>query len=733
MFTRRKVVMFAVVCLLFLAADLWIYRTLRKAFLDLTENQVRETASAALEAVPTGDEAVWNWVERLEQGNGHFFLLYTRGIHGIDPEVTVFSKNDELSAFFESKKDTPEFRKAFEDATYDEITRFPGRILVGGIQRTLLVVPATDPETGEVVGTGLFAFDTSATDAYSRLLAILAIGAAAVFFTILAAGQFSRDPVQTYAILGLFAITGTFVAYPLFEAARLSFVQEGRFTLEIWKTILTNRQYVSALKGSLQLGFVTATLSTLVGFLFAFTVTRTSIPFKKFFSAMATLPVVSPPFSLTLSIILLFGNNGLVTKQLLGLEKFNIYGLWGLSLVQTMGMFPIAFLTLVGILEAIDSTLEDAALDLSATRWETFRTVTLPLATPGILSAWLLVFTTSLADFANPLLLSGDFRVLSVESYLEVTGMNRLGNGAALSLLLLLPTLTAFLAQRFWVSRKSVVTVTGKPSARLTELASPGTRRVLLAAMSVITLFLFCLYGTILAGCFVKNWGIDYTFTLANFREALQRGRDALSDTVLLAGAATPIAGFLAMAAAMLIARKTFVGKRVLEMLIMTPFALPGTLVGISYILAFNKPPLLLVGTAAIIVINYAIRELPVGVEGGIASLKQIDPSIEEAAADLGADTPTVFRTIVLPLVRPAFISSLSYTFVRSMTAVSAVIFLISARWYHLTVLIYNFSESLRFGLASVLALTLIVIVFATFGLMRLLIRKNVYLEKTVG
>ena len=733
MFTRRKIVMFAVVCLLFLAADLWIYRTLRKAFLDLTENQVRETASAALEAVPTGDEAVWNWVERLEQGNGHFFLLYTRGIHGIDPEVTVFSKNDELSAFFESKKDTPEFRKAFEDATYDEITRFPGRILVGGIQRTLLVVPATDPETGEVVGTGLFAFDTSATDAYSRLLAILAIGAAAVFFTILAAGQFSRDPVQTYAILGLFAITGTFVAYPLFEAARLSFVQEGRFTLEIWKTILTNRQYVSALKGSLQLGFVTATLSTLVGFLFAFTVTRTSIPFKKFFSAMATLPVVSPPFSLTLSIILLFGNNGLVTKQLLGLENFNIYGLWGLSLVQTMGMFPIAFLTLVGILEAIDSTLEDAALDLSATRWETFRTVTLPLATPGMLSAWLLVFTTSLADFANPLLLSGDFRVLSVESYLEVTGMNRLGNGAALSLLLLLPTLTAFLAQRFWVSRKSVVTVTGKPSARLTELASPGTRRVLLAAMSVITLFLFCLYGTILAGCFVKNWGIDYTFTLANFREALQRGRDALSDTVLLAGAATPIAGFLAMAAAMLIARKTFVGKRILEMLIMTPFALPGTLVGISYILAFNKPPLLLVGTAAIIVINYAIRELPVGVEGGIASLKQIDPSIEEAAADLGADTPTVFRTIVLPLVRPAFISSLSYTFVRSMTAVSAVIFLISARWYHLTVLIYNFSESLRFGLASVLALTLIVIVFATFGLMRLLIRKNVYLEKTVG
>ena len=143
--------------------------------------------------------------------------------------------------------------------------------------------------------------------------------------------------------------------------------------------------------------------------------------------------------------------------------------------------------------------------------------------------------------------------------------------------------------------------------------------------------------------------------------------------------------------------------------------------------------PLILVGTGAIIVISYVIRELPVGVEAGIASLKQIDPAIEEAAADLGADTPTVFRTIVLPLIRPAFISSLSYTFVRSMTAVSAVIFLISARWYHLTVLIYNFSENLRFGLASVLASTLIVIVLLTFGLLRLLVRKNENLAKTMS
>ena len=391
-------------------------------------------------------------------------------------------------------------------------------------------------------------------------------------------------------------------------------------------------------------------------------------------------------------------------------------------------MFPIAFMTLSGVLQGIDSTYEEASLNLSATKLKTFTSITLPLAVPGILSAWLLVFTTSLADFANPLLLAGDLKVLSLESYIEVTGMNRLGHGAALSLLLLLPTLTAFLAQRFWVSKHSYVTVTGKPSGRLTEITSNGVKKLLAGIIITVIFILLVLYGTIFAGCFVKNWGIDYTFSLENIKEALTRSQDALFDTVTLAAIAAPIAGLIAMIAALLIVRKKFFGKRLLEILLMTPFALPGTLVGISY----NHAPIILVGTAAIIVINYVIRELPVGIENGIDSLKQIDPSIEEAAMDLGADQVTVFKTIIMPLVRPAFLSSMSYTFVRSMTAVSAVIFLISAKWYHLTVLIYNFSENLRFGLASVLSAVLIIIVFTAFGIMRLLVRENANLIKNV-
>lgn len=731
MFTRRRLLSFFLFLLFVVSVGGWIFCNVKGEFLSLSRDTQRRTVAAAAASYPSDPEDVERWLERLSGQSAAYRVALVEGPPA--PGSSFDVRGDAaLRALCERSETEPEFAKGFDNAAYEEIYRSVRDWEVGGADRALFFAPAVNPETGTVEGALIFAFDVDGERGFVRLLHIL-FGAALLLFGIVAwQVLFSRDPIVGFAVVGLFLMALVFVAYPLFEAVRLSFLEEGRFSLSVWRAILSSSGYRAALKGSLELGCWTATFSTAIGFLFAFVCSRTGVRFKGFIATMGVLPVISPPFSLTLSVILLLGNNGLITRCL-GLANVSIYGLPGLVLVQTMGMFPIAFLTLSGVLDAIDSTYEEAALNLSATRWRTFASVTFPLAVPGILSAWLLVFTNSLADFANPLILSGGFRVLSLESYLEVTGMNRLGHGAALSLLLLLPTMTAFLAQRFWVSRRSYVTVTGKPTGRIAELTTPGVRFVLVSLITLIIVFLLMLYGTIFAGCFVKNWGIDYTFSLANIGEALTRARDALVDTVTLAGIATPAAGVIAMMAALLIVRKAFRGKRLLEALLMTPFALPGTLVGISYVLAFNRAPLILVGTAAIIVINYVVRELPVGIEGGIASLRQIDPSIEEAATDLGADSATVFRTIVLPLVRPAFLSSLSYTFVRSMTAVSAVIFLISARWYHLTVLIYNFSENLRFGLASVLSTVLIVIVFGAFGIMRLLVRRNENLMKSVG
>lgn len=731
MFTKKKIFAFLAACAVFLALDVWMFSALRSSHEKTVLQGKKELVTALARSAPTEAEAVQSWLSNAQASYPGMRLLYVQGIPGVDA-VQMHSLEPAFPALWSERSDSAAFKAGVEAASYLEVFVAPEQVWLGGDSSLLMFAPVANAEGDTAVGIVVAAIDHAAFSAFSNLATTLAVIAFVVFAVGFGIATFSRDPLTGYAILILFAIVTAFVAYPLFEALRLTFLHEGRFSFSVWKDILTNRQYLSALAGSIKLGVLTATLSTIMGFLFAFFVARTSMRGKKLVTALATLPVISPPFSLTLSIILLFGNNGLITKRLLGLEQFSIYGLGGLGLVQTISMFPIAFLTMAGVLEAIDSTLEDASLDLNASRWQTFTRITLPLAAPGLLSSWLLVFTNSLADFANPLLLSGSFRVLSVESYIEVTGMNRLGNGAALSVLLLLPTLTAFFAQRAWVAKKSFVVVTGKPSMRLSDLASRPMRLFLLAFVVLSSAFILSLYGTIVAGCFVKNWGIDYTFTTANIVEALQRGKAAMLSTMTLAGIATPIAGFIAMIGAVLVVRKRFPGKRVLEALMMTPFAIPGTLVGISYILAFNKPPLLLVGTGAILVICYVIRELPVGLEGGVATLRQIDPAIEEAASDLGADQATVFRTVILPLIRPAFISSMSYTFVRSMTAVSAIIFLISARWYHITIQIYNFSENIRFGLASVLATALIVIVLAVFGLMRVLVRKSEHLEKTV-
>jgi iron(III) transport system permease protein len=740
MFTKSRLLKLFAAILVFTICDIWICRSLLGSFRSYYRQNSLKEVSLFARTAPKDPLYYNDWLGALsgeiEGGEAMIF--------GIDENFnfTPEASTPAARAIWDAYKDSAEFRKGLESVYYllpyetggsiraHDLARLPGAEAVKTDMKVYLL-PIPDESGFDITGAVLMAVPESGAAQFERLLLNLSIIAWIIFAVLFSVALFARDPITGYAVIFLFGTALVFVAYPLFESFRLTFVEGGVFTLGIWKKTFSS-QYLVSLWGSIKLGVITASVSTLVGFAFAFLTERTGIRGKKLVGTLATMPVISPPFSLTLSIILLFGNNGLITHQLLGIDNFSVYGLGGLVLVQTIGMFPIAYMSLSSVLKSIDSTVEDAALDLQASRLRTFLTITLPLSLPGLLSAWLLVFTNSLADFANPLLLAGSYRVLSVEAYIEVTGRSNLGGGAALSLLLLMPTLTAFFTQRYWVNRKSVVTVTGKPSTRLAELATRPVRIALTAFVVLCLVFIVSLYGTILAGCFVKNWGIDYSFTTSNIGEALARGWQSIASTVTLAAAATPVAGILAMAAALIVVRQTFIGKRILEVLLMTPFAVPGTLLGISYILAFNKPPLLIVGTASIIVINYVIRELPVGLETGAASLRQIDKSIEEAAQDLGADMSKVFSSVVLPLIRPAFLSSMSYTFVRSMTAVSAVIFLISARWYHLTVQIYNFSENLRFGLASVLSTVLIIIVLGAFALMQVLVRDRGLTEKNI-
>jgi iron(III) transport system permease protein len=726
-----KIIKFVIITALFSTLIFWVFNNVKSDFIKISQDRFLKSSQIVASSIPKKPEELKKWFSHMKEIYPDMDVLYVHGNSSFGEKISYYYQSENVQKEFEEIKKSSFYKYGIENSEYDQSYLYDKILEING-KKVFLVFEPVDSPDGYVMGTLILTYDANSVISFSRMIDLFALAIISIFIVVYLILKFTMDPVLGFTILTVFGIVGTFIVYPLYESFKLTFIKNGAFSFEIWKSILSTSNYTGALWGSLQLGILTATVSTFIAFIFAFSITRMQLRGKKFFTTMATMPVISPPFSLTLSIILLFGNNGLITKQLLGISHFSIYGLLGLVLVQTMGMFPIAFMVLSGVLQSIDSTFEEAAMNLKANRWKVFRTITLPLSFPGIASAWLLVFSASIADFANPLLLAGKYRVLSVTAYIEVTGMHRLQNGAALSLLLLIPTLVAFSIQRYLVSRKSYVTVTGKPSARIVEIANKPTKALLIGFMVFVSAFLLGLYGTIFAGCFVKNWGIDYSFTLSNIVEALQRGRDTIIETTTLSSIAAPVAAILAMITAMIVVRKKFVGKKILQMLVMTPFAIPGTLVGISYIIAFNKPPLLLVGTAAIIIINYIIRELPVGLESGISTLRQIDPSIEEAAQSLGANTQTVFRTITLPLLRPAFISSMSYTFVRSMTAVSAVIFLISARWYHITVLIYNFSENLRFGLASVLASTLIIIILLVFALIRIVVPKSKYLEKNV-
>ncbi len=538
-----------------------------------------------------------------------------------------------------------------------------------------------------------------------------------------------KEPILFVFILLIFYFLFTFVAYPLFQVIKYSVFIDGQWDFSNYLAIFSKRYYFQPFINSIVLGVCTATIGTIAGFIFAYALTRTPLPFKSFFRLTATFPIISPPFVVALAAILLFGRAGNLTpwlKNLIG--NYSIYGLGGLVLVETIAYSPTAFLVLYGVLEAIDPSLEEASMDLGAPRIKIFSTVTLPLATPGIASAWLLVFIQSMADFGNPMVISGDFRVLSVQAFLQITGMYDLPRGSTLAMLLLIPTLIAFFLQKYWVSRKSYVTVTGKPTGATIKNLEWYIKLPVYGSCILYAVLVFLFYGSIVYGSFQTLWGVDPTLTLKNFVVVFEVGKDYLIDSVVLSSIATPITGIVGIFISFLIIRKKFIGRGLMEFISMLTFAVPGTVVGIGYILAFNKSstimPVILTGTAWIIILLLIFRDMPVGIRSGIAALQQIDPAIEEASTDLGADSNTTFRKITLPMISPAFFSGLAFSFVKAMTAISAVIFVVSGKWNLITIAILGFVDNTQYARAAAMSILLILIVLIALGVIQFIVGK---------
>jgi len=730
----------------------------------------------------------------------------------------------------------------------------------------------------------------------------------------------ARDPVLMISLLycGLFLFI--FVVLPLFYATANGFLDKGSgaFSLKYFA------RYFDAYYGpynqwvfvnTLEMGLLTALGGTILGFIFAYTMVRCTIPFKGLIHLLALVPTVSPPFAIALSTILLFGRNGLVSHRLLGINfppgTNDIYGMDGLVFVQIITFFSVAYLIIRAMLERLDPSMEEAAHSLGAGKFHIFRTVTLPLLIPGIAGSFLLLFVESLADLGNPLFISGNTVVLSAQIFLAVAGEYDYQKASALAFVLLIPTLVVFLVQRYYVTRRSYVSVTGKPTGGRILVKEAWIRWPFIIITYLICLLIVVLYIAIIWGSFSEAWGVDYTPSLKWWNHTLTRGIESILDTTFLSAFATPLAGLTGMVIAFLVVRKRFTGKEALDFISNLGGAVPGTILGIGFVLAFNLPsylvagilyallalfltrtlfntgreqwltlmigtvlgiglallyplvgellliyimgglyvllglflwlvrkqkmggwlliglglylfssdwieyvaqpiaiwsrnlergfwsnalfqvpehlrvffqpptpilaifyaiasvlavgkergavrltlttllvallaamcfmgqPLALVGTPYIIVAAFVVRSLPASVRAGVAALQQIDPSIEEASAILGADAQYTFRKVTLPLILPALLAGLIFSFTRHMTSLSAIIFLVSARWRIITASILSEWEQGGISVAAAYSTLIIFVVLIAIGLLYLvtnrLLRGRGSVDLTLG
>ena len=525
-----------------------------------------------------------------------------------------------------------------------------------------------------------------------------------------------RQPMLIVIVITVAVFLFLFSVYPLLKIFEKIIWDRNSFDLSILIKIFTNNDFWRAFRNSIFLGILSATISTVVGFIFAFGIVRTNMPCKRFFNVMAILPIIAPPFVMSLAMILLFGKIGIITRDLLHIKNANVYGLQGLVVVQSLAFFPLAYLNIKGVLESINRSVEDAGESLGASKWRVFSTVTFPLCIPAIFSSFLLVFIKSISDFGNPQLLGGDYATLSSEAYLQINGLYDTRTGSLIAISILLPSVIAFIIERYWINKKSFITVSGKPQNSTDRPRVVGLDIVFFIFCMLLTFIVLLFYSTVVRISLVKTWGVDNTISLNNYRFVFSRGKNYIQDSFILALIATPLTAFTGMIISYLVIRKNFIGKRFIEFASMLTFAVPGIVLGIGYIIAFNKPPLLLTGTATILILALMFRNMSIGIEAGTNGLRQIDPSIEEASTVQGASTTYTFWHITLPLIKSAIYTTMVNAFVRSMTSISAVIFLVSVYWNLLTVMIMSEVENSRLGAAAAYCVVLMGIVLVAFA-----------------
>ena len=543
------------------------------------------------------------------------------------------------------------------------------------------------------------------------------------------------DPVMVTTIVVLIAFLTLFILYPLAILLVDSvYGPETGLTGSVFKRIFQMKSFRTAITNTLKVGLTVGILSTLVGLLFAYVEVYVKVRTRfmgGLFKLVSMLPVVSPPFVLSLSMIMLFGKAGIITRFLLHIYDNEVYGYGGIVIVQALTFFPVCYMMLKGLLKNIDPSLEEAARDMGASRFKVFTSVTLPLILPGLGNAFLVTFIESIADFANPMIIGGSYDTLATTIYLQITGAYDKQGAAAMAVVLLTITLAMYLVQKYVLEKKTAATLTGKASRARMAIEDKSVTIPLTVLCSGIALFVILMYICVPFGGLFTTWGYNFNLTTKWFKLVFTKykGLKAFRDSFLLSMASAPITALLSMIISYLVVKRKFKAKGFIEFVSMLAMAVPGTVLGIGYIRGFVNGVFGtgflqgIYGSAAVLIIVFVVRSLPTGTRSGISALRQIDKSIEESAYDMGADSFKVFMTVTLPLIKDSFLSGLVTAFVRSITAISAIILLVTPQFLLITVQINEFAEKGSYGIACAFATILIAITYGSVLLMNLVIK----------
>lgn len=534
--------------------------------------------------------------------------------------------------------------------------------------------------------------------------------------------------IDKLILLTILFLVIIFIFYPMLSVISKSFIVNGEFTLDIYKSLLNKN--IMLLKNSLFVAILTTLISTLLSIAVSIYISFTNSKYKKILTTILMLTMISPPFVSSLAYISLFGRRGFITHNILGFTA-NTYGWQGIVAMQSLGFTSLNALMLIGVINGIDKSLFNSSLDLGGNSSYTITKILIPLMRPGIIVVGLLTFVRSLADFSTLIIIGGSFNVLATQAYLNVVAYSNLPMAAAISILLFIPAIIAFILYRIFLKDSNIITGTnlrGESNETMVRIEGFFPRLFQIIAYLFLTMMILQYLSIFISAMTKQRFGTMY-FTFDNIKESKNYISGSFLRSILyslITGAVGSIIGFLI---SYYLEIRKIKGMKIIDFISTMPYIIPGTFFGLGYILAFNKYPLELTGTGLIVILNCIFKQLPLPTKASSAVISQINPQVTEACKDLGAHDINILKDVITPMSKPAFLISFVNNFTATMTTIGSIIFLVYPGKKLATLVMFDAIQSGEYRIGSVIACMLILITLVvniTFSKF-LLEEKNVY------